>query len=104
MVIMESTSKVNGSDLIIQGWGKLTSKPVKGSDLMIGCWNFSMRVGGLKSFLLGSDLTRIFIIHDIIIHSHPWHFNWAVDCAQRHQSGCSITSLFTVSLDKDHRF
>ena len=52
---------------MVQGRGKPTSKPVKGSDLMIGCWNFSMRVGGLKSFLLGSDLTRSFIKHHILI-------------------------------------
>ena len=71
-----------------------TSNPVKGSDLMIGCWNFSMRVGGLKSFLLGSGLNRSFVIHHHILssltifvfidqyqpiwptwfHSHdPWH-------------------------------
>ena len=46
-----------------------TSNPVKGSDLMIGCWNFSMRVGGLKSFLLGSDLNRSFVIHHHILSS-----------------------------------
>ena len=46
----------------------LTSK-VNGSDLMMGCWNFSMRVGGLKSFLLGSEdsLNLIYMFH------HP-HF------------------------------
>ena len=46
----------------------LTSK-VNGWDLMMGCWNFSMRVGGLKSFLLGSEdsLNLIHMFH------HP-HF------------------------------
>ena len=37
------------SDMMI-----VTSK-VKGSDLMMGCWNFSIKVGGLKSVLLTSE-------------------------------------------------